>query len=73
MNFYMKNTGVTKTSSNAAMNKTNIAISIRSDASNNTFSKFVVPKSCLMIATESIPPASAAMKYAAISGMPCTE
>ena len=42
----------------------------KSETSNTTLWKFFVVYSFLMIATDIIPPASAATKYASISGMP---
>jgi len=61
------------TSNSAAMNRIKTAISIRSEESRSIFSNLLVLYSLFIIATESIPPAIPATKYAAISGMPCRE
>ena len=59
-----------KTSTNVARNKSNKAIIISSEESKIILKNFLLPKSCLITATEIIPPASAPTKYAPISSTP---
>ena len=63
--------GVTHTSSMAAKNIRPTAISSRSAASSMMCSNFAVCRSCLIIATLIIPPASAPTKNPSISKNPC--
>ena len=56
-----KNKGVTNTSKNAAINKINTAMRIKSEVSKSIFSKLLVPNSFLTTDTEIIPPARPAI------------
>ena len=56
----------------AAINKTITARIIRFRESWSISQNLSVPTSCFIIAIDMIPPARAAMKYAPISGIPCS-
>ena len=58
------------TSNVAAMTKTESATKTRLVESKSILLKTCVPNSCLITATDMIPPASPPTKYAKISGMP---
>ena len=59
-----------KTSITAAINKIPNASNNKSAESKSTCSNFLVLKSCFITATDIIPPAKPAKKYASISGIP---